>query len=181
VAQEFSSSSQSGASRSAWPELLIAGGLLAFACVVLAQVWAIPPSPMYATVGPAVFPYVAVAGLFVLAVLMFVQAWRGGWQPTEEKEVPIDWWALAFVVAGLLANIALIDWAGFTAASTLMFVLIAYGFGSRTPLPNAAIGFVIALAAYFGFAKALGVNIGAGLVERFFERLIAVAAGWIGF
>jgi putative tricarboxylic transport membrane protein len=40
---------------------------------------------------------------------------------------------------------------------------------------------VIALAAYFGFAKALGVNIGAGLVERFFERLIAVAAGWIGF
>jgi putative tricarboxylic transport membrane protein len=47
-----------------------------------------------------------------------------------------------------------------------MFVLIAYGFGSRRPLRDAAIGFVVALAAYFGFAKALGVNIGGGLFER---------------
>jgi len=45
-------------------------------------------------------------------------------------------------------------------------VLIAYGFGSRRPLRDAALGFAVALAAYFGFATLLGVNIGAGIVER---------------
>jgi putative tricarboxylic transport membrane protein len=55
---------------------------------------------------------------------------------------------------------------GFSAASTVMFVLVAYGFGSRQPLRDAGIGLVLALAAYFGFAKALGVNIGAGVIEN---------------
>ena len=47
-----------------------------------------------------------------------------------------------------------------------MFVLVAYGFGSRQPLRDAGIGAALALAAYFGFARALGVNIGAGVVEN---------------
>jgi len=54
---------------------------------------------------------------------------------------------------------------GFTAASTAMFVLITYGFGSRNIMRDVAIGFVVAIIAYFGFAKLLGVNIGAGLIE----------------
>jgi putative tricarboxylic transport membrane protein len=94
-----------------------------------------------------------------------VQAARGGWQPAEEKEVALDWRALLFVVAGLVANVALIVPLGFTGASTILFVLVAYGFGSRKPLRDAAIGFAVALVAYFGFAKLLGVNIGAGLIE----------------
>jgi len=149
------------------PEMLIAVGLLVLAGLALLQTWAIPETPIYASVGPTVFPYVVVCGLAVFSVFMMVEAFRGGWQPEEEAEVPIDWRALGFVVAGLVANVSIISWAGFTAASTVMFVLIAYGFGSRTPLRDAAIGFVIALAAYFGFAKALGVNIGAGIIERF--------------
>lgn len=148
------------------PELFIGLGMLAFAAGALWQTWAIPVTPLYATVGPTVFPYVTTAGLALLGVLLVVQALRGGWQPDEEKAVTLDWRALAFVAAGLFVNVATITWLGFTAASTMMFVLIAHGFGSRTPLRNAAIGFVVALAAYFGFAKALGVNIGAGLVER---------------
>jgi putative tricarboxylic transport membrane protein len=148
------------------PEMLIAAGFLALAAITLLQTWAIPETPIYASVGPTVFPYAVVCGLAVFSVFMMVEAVRGGWQPEEEAAVPIDWRALGFVVAGLLANVSMISWAGFTAASTVMFVLIAYGFGSRTPLRDAAIGFVIALAAYFGFAKALGVNIGAGLIER---------------
>ena len=67
---------------------------------------------------------------------------------------------------GLLCNVVLIVPAGFTLASVVMFVLVAYGFGSRAPVRDAAIALVFALAAYFGFAKALGVNIGAGVIER---------------
>jgi putative tricarboxylic transport membrane protein len=150
------------------PEGLIGFGLLLFSVFALWQIWQIPASPLYAKVGPTTFPYVAVIGLAVLAILLLVAAARGGWQPEEEKEVALDWSALGFVAAGLIANVALITFTGFTLASTVMFVLIAYGFGSHSPIRDAAIGFAVALAAYFGFAKALGVNIGAG----WFETLI---------
>jgi putative tricarboxylic transport membrane protein len=150
----------------AMPELLIGLGLLLFAGVALWQTLAIPVSPMYAKVGPTVFPYITVAGLGVLAVLLIAQALRGGWQPEEEKEVAVDWRAFAFVVAGLVANAALIAPLGFTLASTIMFVLITHGFGSRRPVRDAIIGLLLALVAYFGFAKLLGVDIGAGIVEK---------------
>lgn len=161
-----------GHARPAVPEVLIALGCLIFAGVVLWQTLAIPVSPMYAKVGPTVFPYMTAGGLGVLGALLLVQAWRGGWQPAEEADVPVDWRAVGFVAAGLVANVALIGPLGFTAASVLMFVLIAHGFGSRRPLRDAGLGFALALAAYFGFAKALGVNIGAGLIENVLEGLL---------
>ena len=150
----------------AMPEMLIGLGLLIFAGLALWQTLSIPQSPMYAKVGPTLFPYLTVTGLAVLAIFLIVEALRGGWQPGEEKDIAIDWRAWSFVVAGLVANAALIAPLGFTAASTIMFVLITYGFGGRKPLRDAAIGFTLALAAYYGFAKALGVNIGAGLIEN---------------
>jgi putative tricarboxylic transport membrane protein len=150
----------------ALPETAIAVGSLVVAGVILWQAWNIPVSPLYAKIGPSVFPYFTGAGFAVLALLMLVQALRGGWQPEEEKEVALEWRAIAFVVAGLVANVALIGYFGFTLASTVLFVLVAHGFGSRKPLRDGGVGFVVALVSYFGFAKALGVNIGAGIVER---------------
>jgi putative tricarboxylic transport membrane protein len=150
----------------ALPEALIALGLLLFAGLVLWQTLAIPVSPMTAQVGPKVLPYITAAGLALLALLLLVQAVHGGWQQPDEKEVAVDWKAVAFVTAGLIANVALIGPLGFSAASMIMFVLVAYGFGSRRPLRDAGIGLVLALTAYFGFAKALGVNIGAGVIEN---------------
>ena len=161
-----------GRARVAPPELLIALGLLVAAAVVFWQTWQIPVSSLSTQVGPTVFPTMVASGLGLLAVLVLVQALRGGWQPEEEKGVAVDRRAVGFVAAGLLANVLLIGPLGFTAASTLLFVLIAHGFGSRRPLRDAALGFFLALAAYFGFAKALGVNIGAGLIETFIEGLL---------
>lgn len=152
--------------RLAMPEFLIGLGLLACAAVVLWQTLAIPVSPMYSKVGPTVFPYMTMAGLALLAVLLIVAAARGGWQPADEKDTPTDWKAMGFVAAGLVANVVLIQPLGFTAASVVMFVLICFGFGSRRPLRDALIALVLALAAYFGFARALGVNIGAGIIEN---------------
>jgi putative tricarboxylic transport membrane protein len=164
----------------ALPELGLGVGLLLFAAFVLWQTWEIPVSPLYAKIGPTIFPYVATVGLAVLAVLLVVAALRGGWQPEEEKEVALDWRAIAYVAAGLVANIALITWLGFTVASTVMFALIARGFGSTQPVRDAVIGFAVALAAYFGFAKALGVNIGAGLIEQVIESALAAVIPGFG-
>lgn len=153
-------------SKLAKPELAIGLGLLGLAGLGLWQTLSIPVSPMYAKVGPTIFPYLAVIGLFGLSLLLVLKAFQGGWQDAEEKEVAPDWRAFGFVVAGLFANLTLIEPLGFTAASTVMFVLITYGFGSRQPARDAAIGLAVALASYFGFAKLLGVNIGAGLIEN---------------
>ncbi|MHB2168743.1 tripartite tricarboxylate transporter TctB family protein [Alsobacter sp. R-9] len=149
----------------AWPELLISLGLLGFAGLVWWQTATMAVSPMYAKVGPTVFPYMTAAGLAVLAAFLFGFALRGGWQPEDEKEVAIDWPPVAFVTAGLVLNVGLIQSLGFTLASTILFVLVSWGFGSRRPLRDAAIGFVFALVSFFGFAKALGVNIGGGWFE----------------
>jgi putative tricarboxylic transport membrane protein len=153
-------------SRVALPEAAIGVGMLAFAAVVLWQTWTFPVSPLYAKIGPTLFAYITAAGLAVLALLLVVQAARGGWQPEEEKEVPLDRRALGFVAAGLLVNAATITYLGFILASTMLFVLVAHGFGSRKPWWDALIGFAVAVMAYFGFAKALGVNIGGGLFEN---------------
>lgn len=150
----------------AMPEFLIGLGLLGFSAMAIWQTMAIPVSPLYAKVGPTVFPYMASAGLGLLALLLIAKAFAGGWQDEEEKAVALDYRSLVFVIAGLVANVALIGPLGFTAASTALFVLITYGFGSRKPVRDALIGFSVALIAYFGFAKLLGVNIGAGFIER---------------
>jgi putative tricarboxylic transport membrane protein len=167
-----SSDQQPAPSRLATPELLIGIGLLACAAAVAWQTLAIPVSPLYSKVGPTVFPYITMTGMIVLSLLLILAAVRGGWQPQEEKETPTDWKAMGIVVAGLVANLVLIQPLGFTAASVIMFVLVCYGFGSRHTLRDALTGLILALAAYFGFARALGVNIGAGFIENQLNTVI---------
>ncbi len=164
--------------RVAIPELLIGIGMLAASAMVLWETLVIPVSPLYSKVGPTVFPYITATGMLVLSVLLLAAAIRGGWQPEEEKETPTDWRSMAFVVAGLLANLFLIRPLGFTAASVIMFVLVCYGFGSRHPIRDLLIGLILALAAYFGFAKVLGVNIGAGYIEKEVTAALMIAAEW---
>ena len=153
-------------------ETLIGLGLLALAGVVLWQSAAIPTAAIYAKVGPRIFPYLAGGALAVIGAILAVQGLRGGWQPDEEREVALGWRALGLVAAGLLANVLLIVPAGFTASSVVMFVLVARGFGSDRPGRDAAMALVFALVAYFGFARALGVNIGAGPPELLLMRLV---------
>jgi putative tricarboxylic transport membrane protein len=164
-----------GALRPALGETLIAVGVLVLAAVIYWQAIAIPVSPIYAQVGPTVVPLIAAIGLGLLGLLLLVSAFRGGWQPQEEKEVAPDYAALAWVAAGLVLNVLLIGPAGFTLASVILFVCVARGFGSRRILRDALIGAAFALIAYFGFAKTLGINIGSGIVENFLESLFGMA------
>ncbi|WP_136618551.1 MULTISPECIES: tripartite tricarboxylate transporter TctB family protein [Mesorhizobium] len=171
------SDQQAAPPRLAVPELLIGVGLLACAGAVAWQTLAIPVSPLYSKVGPTVFPYITMTGMIVLSLLLILAALRGGWQPEEEKETPTDWKAMGIVVAGLVANLVLIQPLGFTAASVVMFVLVCYGFGSKNTLRDALLGLILALAAYFGFARALGVNIGAGFIENQLNTVIDAIIG----
>jgi putative tricarboxylic transport membrane protein len=132
------------------------------------QALAIPVSPLYAQVGPKLVPWLVAAGLLALGLLLTVHALRGGWSHGIEElhdAPPANLPALGLMLAGLLANLALIGPFGFTVAASAQFVLVAAAFGSRAHLRNLGIAFVVALGAYAVFVKVLGVNIGAGVVE----------------
>jgi putative tricarboxylic transport membrane protein len=161
-------------SRPAIGETIIGAGVLVLAIVMFWQAMLIPVSPLYAKVGPTVVPLMTAAALGLLGVLLLIDAWQGGWQTEEEKSATPDRAALLWILAGLVLNVVLIGPAGFTIASTILFVCVARGFGSKAIVRDALIGAAFALVAYFGFATTLGINIGSGLLESAIERVIGV-------
>jgi putative tricarboxylic transport membrane protein len=170
-------STAGGRRRFALGESVIGAGVLVLAGVVYWQTAAIPISPVYARVGPTAVPTMTAIGLAVLGVLLLVEAARGGWQSQTERELTIDRTALSWIAAGLILNVLLIGPLGFTLASTILFVCVARAFGSRALVRDAAIAALFALIAYFGFARTLGINIGAGLVENAIEAALGIAPG----
>ncbi|HEY6996265.1 MAG TPA: tripartite tricarboxylate transporter TctB family protein [Xanthobacteraceae bacterium] len=155
-------------------EAIIGAGVVALAAVMLWQTLEIPVSPIYAQVGPTVVPIITALALGMLGVLLLIAAWQGGWQPEEEKASTPDRVALAWLAAGLVLNVLLISWAGFTIASVILFVCVARGFGSKAIVRDTLVAAAFALVAYFGFAQTLGINIGSGIVENAIERVIGV-------
>jgi putative tricarboxylic transport membrane protein len=142
------------------------GASVALILLALASLWqtsVIPVSPIYARVGPTLFPWIASSGLLVISILLLIQALRGGFG--VEENLAVDWRATGWVAAGLAANAALIGTLGFVFAAVALFVCVARGFGSAAPLRDTAIGIVMAFGSYLGFEKLLGVNIGAGILE----------------
>src|SRR5262249_60349388 len=98
----------------------------------------------------------------------------GGWQTEEEKSATPDRAALLWSLAGLVLNVVLIGPAGFTIASTILFVCVARGFGSKAIVRDASIGAAFALVAYFGFATPPVINVGAALLVTTIDRLVWV-------
>lgn len=135
---------------------------------VILTTLAAPTSPMYARVGPTAFPFAIGAALSLLGVLLGIDGWRGRWQSeaTDRPEERLDFKAVALVVAGFLAAMALVGNAGFILAATALFTLATLAFGERRIWMSALIGFAIAFSAYVVFAKVLGLRMGDGLIER---------------
>lgn len=73
--------------------------------------------------------------------------------------------ALAIMAAGLGANLALIGPLGFSLAAAAQFTLVSAAFGSRRWARDLLIAVPLCLGVWFLFVEALGVNIGAGLLE----------------
>lgn len=136
----------------------------------IAVVWsaaAIPVSPAYSRIGPTLFPELIGAALVLLGIALLSSALTGRWacEATDPDEPNPDLGPLLWVGAGLLLNLLLIKNLGFILSSTLMFVLVARGFGARRIWVSALIGFALALVAYFGFAQLLGLRMGGGVIE----------------
>jgi putative tricarboxylic transport membrane protein len=154
--------------RSAAEIALSAGvlGLGVFATVVTAQ---LSGEGGYAGIGPNFIPAVVAAGLLVIGAWLLRESLAGGWRnragPDQGAEHLFHAPAFGWITAGLFAHMALIGWAGFVVAGTVLFPCVARGFGSTRIARDAVLGFVLSLAVFVFFVKLLNVNLPAGWLQ----------------
>lgn len=146
-------------------EVLLSLVLVFIGAFVIYETRGIAETQGYSQVGPRLFPYIIGTGLTLCGAVLSWHAISDGW-----RDVPLDqpghdapdWMAFAIISGGIVLHMVLIAWAGFIIASTLMFLLIARGFGSQRTVRDLAVGLAISVAAYFLFTRALGLRLPPG-------------------
>ena len=136
-------------------ELLLSLALIAAGAFILYETRGIPDTTGAAQVGPRLFPYLIGIGLTACGAALGWQGISGGWRNMPSGQAQHDrpdWNAFALVSAGIVLHMILIGRAGFTVASTVLFALVARGFGSRKILRDVALGAALATAA-FSFSR----------------------------
>ena len=149
-------------------DLILSLGVLALGIFATAVAFQLPEAGGYARIGPNFMPKVVSAGLILLGFWLLAEVFTGGWRervpddPAERGEHAFHLPAFAWVSAGLFAQMALIQNAGFVIAAMVLYVLVARGFGSDRWLRDLAIGLVLGVAVYLFFVRFLNVNLPAG-------------------
>jgi putative tricarboxylic transport membrane protein len=143
-------------------EVALSLGVIALGIGVAAVTATLPSEGGYAGIGPNFIPAVVAAGIILLGLWLSFEAFAGGWRKRAEQTEVFQRNPFLWVSAGLFAHMALIAWAGFVVAGTVLFACVARGFGSARWARNVALGLVLALAIYLFFVKLLNVNLPAG-------------------
>lgn len=146
------------------PHLCVGFGVLILSALSAWQAFEIPKPFLQVAVGPAVAGWFITGFLALCGIGLILAAVRGGWAHDQDGTIT-EWGSLGLVGLGLLVNLLLIDVVGFILAATMMFPLVARGFGSKNMLKDALIGFVLAFTSYILFDRVLGYKIGRGLIE----------------
>jgi putative tricarboxylic transport membrane protein len=143
-------------------EIALSLGVLALGIGMAAVTATLPSGGGYAGIGPNFIPAVVAAGIILLGLWLGYEAFFGGWRNRAEQTEVFEASPFLWISAGLFAHIALIGWAGFVIAGTVLFVCVARGFGSRRWIRDLSIGIVLALGVFLFFVKLLNVNLPAG-------------------
>src|SRR5689334_2673972 len=145
-----------------WAALVIAAVLVIMAGIIFFDVSRLRDMGGYSQVGPATVPDWIAFALVGLAVWTVFAAFRRDFPEREKQEIkPVAW-----VVAGLIAQMVLIRFTGFSIATGCLFGLAAAGFGARRIWISIPIGIVICFAIYWLFAVMLQLSLPAGPLER---------------
>lgn len=153
--------------RLALSQFVLALGLTALGVFFVAEAQSITVSPAYSRVGPRIIPTMVGGATTLIGLALAVIAWRGGW-PTGDDTAEsrrIDWISLGLITAGLVLQVLLLERAGFVLSSTLLFVLVAAGFHSRSFLRDGIVGLALSAAAYVGFTRGLGLTLPPGVLQ----------------
>jgi putative tricarboxylic transport membrane protein len=149
-------------------ELILSLGVLALGLAAAVVAWRLPEGGGYARIGPNFMPKLVSGGLILLGVWLLVERFTGGWRepvatdPAARGEHAFLPSAFVWVSAGLLAQMVLINSAGFVLAAAVLFACVAKGFGSRRWLRDVALGLALGLGVFAFFVYFLNVNLPAG-------------------
>jgi putative tricarboxylic transport membrane protein len=121
-------------------------------------------------VGPKTVPIIVGALLVVSAVMLAVNVLRGGHGEAEAGEDvdlthPSDWKTVIPLAGAFIANILLIDWAGWVISGTVLFWGSVWALGSRHYVRDGLIALALSLLTFYGFYLGLGIALPAGLLE----------------
>jgi putative tricarboxylic transport membrane protein len=144
-------------------ETFMALGVFALGLFFFFGAWAIQVLPSYARIGPRFFPYIVGAGLVIAGVLLLIDALRG--RGSVIGAVQENWLAVGWIAIGLAINVALMEWAGYIPATTLLFLFAARGLGSRSYLASALIGLSLSVVTYLAFTRLLDLKLPPGWLE----------------
>jgi putative tricarboxylic transport membrane protein len=150
--------------RFAIADLLLGLGVAAIGVFIVVETRQITVAPMYAKVGPGVIPYLVGGGLILLGLLFAAGATRRQ-APAAPPAEASDWRPLAVISIGLLAQMLLVERAGFVIAAAVLFGCVAFGFGSRRYLRDGVIAILLAIAVYIGFTRGLNLPLPAGVLN----------------
>jgi putative tricarboxylic transport membrane protein len=142
--------------------LVLAAILVVLAAVIVWDMSRLNAVASYARIGPQTIPYAIAIGLAALGLWSAIEAFRDDFPQAEPQEfAPMGW-----IVAGLLIQLAIIRFAGFSIASGIMFGMVARGFGYRRLWIAIPAGIVISAFVWLLFARGLSLTLPAGPLEH---------------
>ncbi|MEH6718753.1 MAG: tripartite tricarboxylate transporter TctB family protein [Aurantimonas endophytica] len=146
-----------------WAAVAIGVALLALAGVIFWNTLLVTGGA-YTQIGPKAFPYAIAAFLGVLSIWTIASALKGGFPEREHDAIgPIVW-----IVGGLTAQLLLLNVAGFSIATGLLFAATAKAFGRGPLWKTIPIGILLSLSLWLLFTKLLKLSLPAGVLERLF-------------
>ncbi|MCO4256106.1 tripartite tricarboxylate transporter TctB family protein [Pseudarthrobacter cellobiosi] len=121
-------------------------------------------------VGPKTLPFIVGGLLLVCAVMLAINVLRGGKGEAEGGEDvdlshPADWKTVLPLAGAFIANILLIDWAGWVISGTILFWGSVWALGGRNYIRDGLISVAMSLLTFYGFYLGLGIALPAGLLE----------------
>lgn len=144
--------------------LLIAVALVLIAAVIIWDASRINAVGGYSPVGPSTVPMIIGFGMIGLAIWTVFDCLKGKF-PTRERQ---EFSPVAWVVAGLVIQMLLLNHAGFSIATGVMFAFTARAFGKTQLWKSIPVGIGLSFLVYVLFAKLLQLSIPAGPLERLF-------------
>lgn len=142
--------------------LLIGLGLIAVAAVIAVDAAGMRVPPVHAKVGPRFFPLLVSCGLALSGAAIVWQSWRRSFADADHQT---DWLAVAVIAAGLVLHMNLLRPLGFVPAATILFLAVTFAFGSRNFLRDGVVAVILALIAYIGFTRFLGLQLPPGILS----------------
>lgn len=135
--------------------------LLVLGAGIIFGTFSVSALPGQDSLGPRLFPALIGGGLILLGLAHF----RPRANDLEGHADVGHWPSLLWMVGGLVLGVLIYKPVGFIPAAFVIFMLTARGFAAKWDWRHAVAALAVALIAFFGFTKGLGLNLPTGIFK----------------